>query len=204
MARHIIKTEVLRRFIKIPTYFEPSTTDVLKKEISVIRLEIKKGNQFIIATNQQIAVAELVGKTDSVDDVCYLKPSKSLRDFLDLQIDADFIVETIPDLAMASAVCGIYVDYEPCAWFDNNIMDSWRSWFGTGVKKSVEDPMLWDLFHLTTLFESSPSGKIVFPAHIDPHKPVVVRDYNKDNWCGVFIPDDKRSIVKEAEKPEWI
>lgn len=205
MARHYIKTEVLRRFAKIPTFFEPTTPEDIKKEISVIRLEIKDGKQFVVATNQQIAAVEFISVTDSPDDVCYLKLSDSLKNYLAEQKDGDFIVDTIPELAMATASADGYEDYEPCLWFDENIMDSWRSWFGKPIIKHSNDPMVWDLYHVETLFESSPSGSIVFPAFIDPHKPMVLRDHDKDNWCGVFIPDDKHyQNVEPAELPEWM
>lgn len=206
MSKHIINTEVLHRFMQIPTFFESHTTDSLKKEISTVRLEIKNCKQYIISTNQQIAAVEYLGETPESDDVCYLKLSDSLKKFINesFALANPFIVDTIPELSMASASSVGYEDMDACLWFDNNIMDDWRKWFGNSEVKPGTEPMLWDLFHLTKLFESSPSGKIRFPVKIDSSKPVVLRDYEKDNWCGVFIPAEKNyKTVEPAKIPEW-
>lgn len=206
MSKHIINTEVLHRFMQIPTFFESHTTDSLKKEISTVRLEIKDCKQYIISTNQQIAAVEYLGETPESDDVCYLKLSDSLKKFINesFALANPFVVDTIPELSMASASSVGYEDMDACLWFDNNIMDDWRKWFGNNEVKAGTEPMLWDLFHLTKLFESSPSGKIRFPVKIDSSKPVVLRDYEKDNWCGVFIPAEKNyKTVEPAKIPEW-
>lgn len=206
MSKHIINTEVLHRFMQIPTFFESHTTDSLKKEISTVRLEIKDCKQYIVSTNQQIAAVEYLGETPESDDVCYLKLSDSLKKFINesFALANPFIVDTIPELSMASASSVGYEDMDACLWFDNNIMDDWRKWFGNSEVKPGTEPMLWDLFHLTKLFESSPSGKIRFPVKIDSSKPVVLRDYEKDNWCGVFIPAEKNyKTVEPAKIPEW-
>lgn len=206
MSKHIINTEVLHRFMQIPTFFESHTNDSLKKEISTVRLEIKNCKQYIISTNQQIAAVEYLGETPESDDVCYLKLSDSLKKFINesFALANPFVVDTIPELSMASASSVGYEDMDACLWFDNNIMDDWRKWFGNNEVKPGTEPMLWDLFHLTKLFESSPSGKITFPVKIDSSKPVVLRDYEKDNWCGVFIPAEKNyKTVEPAKIPEW-
>lgn len=206
MSKHIINTEVLHRFMQIPTFFESHTNDSLKKEISTVRLEIKDCKQYIISTNQQIAAVEYLGETPESDDVCYLKLSDSLKKFINesFALANPFVVDTIPELSMASANSVGYEDMDACLWFDNNIMDDWRKWFGNNEVKPGTEPMLWDLFHLTKLFESSPSGKIRFPVKIDSSKPVVLRDYEKDNWCGVFIPAEKNyKTVEPAKIPEW-
>lgn len=206
MSKHIINTEVLHRFMQIPTFFESHTNDSLKKEISTVRLEIKNCKQYIISTNQQIAAVEYLGETPESDDVCYLKLSDSLKKFINesFALANPFVVDTIPELSMASASSVGYEDMDACLWFDKNIMDDWRKWFGNNEVKPGTEPMLWDLFHLTKLFESSPSGKIRFPLKIDSSKPVVLRDYEKDNWCGVFIPAEKNyKTVEPAKIPEW-
>lgn len=206
MSKHVLNTEVLRRFMQIPTFFESHTPDSLKKEISLVRLEIKNNKQYIISTNQQIAAVEFICETNEQDDVCYLKLSDSLKRFVDEDFifANQFVVDTIPELSMATASSAGYEDTDPCLWFDKNIMDEWRKWFGKGDVKASTEPMLWDLFHLTKLFESSPSGKIRFPVKIDPSQPVVLRDYEKDNWCGVFIPAEKNyNKVEPAKIPEW-
>lgn len=206
MSKHVIDTSVLYRFMQIPTLFEPTTTEDLKKELKTIRLEIKNKKQFIVSTNQQIAAVEYLGKTNEADDVCYLNLSEKLTNYINANyfLNEDFVVETIPDLAFAMAKTEKYIDNNPCLWFEENVLNNWRDWFSVTVEKQ-HGAMYWDLYHLVKLFESSPSGKINFPMIIDVNKPVLLRDQNNPNWLGVFIPSPNpdEKIYEPARLPEW-
>lgn len=200
MSKFIVKANVLNRMSKIPVFFEPTTSEDLKKQIRTIRLEIKSGKMFAVATNQQVAAVEYLGETKEPDDVCYLRLE---CEFLN-ETEGLITVETIPEIALSTALHGAKLVNDCCLWFDNNIMDNWRSWIGkqSGKHKGF---MFWELYHIQTLFEASPSGKIVFPEDIDASEPVVLRDSENENWVGLFVPDQRPGEIKcePAKLPDW-
>lgn len=190
MSKFVIKSEILSRFSKLST----------------IRLEIKNNRQYIIGYNKYIACVQYLGECADSDEVLYLdfneKTLENLR--FELNIGSDYIIETNPELALATVTTSLGSKYEKFVyWLDEDETDDWFSWFS----ESDENVgfMYWDLYQIQIMFECSPSGEIIFPEHINANKPVIVADVNNNEWFGVFIPrSDSDKPLKPATLPEWI
>lgn len=190
MSKFVIKSEILSRFSKLST----------------IRLEIKNNRQYIIGYNKYIACVQYLGKCADSDEVLYLdfneKTLENLR--FELNVGSDYIIETNPELALATVTTSLGSKYEKFVyWLDEDETDDWFSWFSESDENIGF--MYWDLYQIQTMFECSPSGEIIFPEHINANKPVVVTDANNNEWFGVFIPrSDSDKPLKPATLPEWI
>ena len=190
MSKFVIKSEILSRFSKLST----------------IRLEIKNNRQYIIGYNKYIACVQYLGECVDSDEVLYLdfneKTLENLR--FELNIGSDYIIETNPELALATVTTSLGSKYEKFVyWLDEDETDGWFSWFSESDENIGF--MYWDLYQIQTMFECSPSGEIIFPEHINANKPVIVADANNNEWFGVFIPrSDSDKPLKPATLPEWI
>lgn len=183
MSKFVIKSSILERLEKMKN----------------IRVENRYGKKFIIACNDTVACVYYLGETQEKDEVLYLKISKKLI------TGDDVSIETVPEFAMACVFVGTKGRYEDCiSWHDSNFMDDWIKWFTEPVDKS-NGVMFWDLYQVSCLFETSPTGDIVFPDVIDSSKPIIVRDVNSNDWVGAFIPSlDSDKPLKPAKLPEWL
>lgn len=85
-----------------------------------------------------------------------------------------------------------------------NVIDRWRDILPTAPVKKSKGSMCLELGAVANLIESSPSGKIVFPEHIDWTVPVVVRDAVDPNWCAFFYVRESDNIHDPATIPGWI
>lgn len=190
MSKFVIKSEILSRFSKLST----------------IRLEIKNNRQYIIGYNKYIACVQYLGECADSDEVLYLDfDEKTLENLqFELNIGSDYIIETNPELALATVTTSLGSKYEKFVyWLDEDETDDWFSWF-TESDENIGF-MYWDLYQIQTMFECSPSGEIIFPEHINANKPVIVADANNNEWFGVFIPrSDSDKPLKPATLPEWI
>lgn len=190
MSKFVIKSEILSRFSKLST----------------IRLEVKNNRQYIIGYNKYIACVQYLGECADSNEVLYLDFNEKTLENLqfELNIGSDYIIETNPELALATVTTSLGSKYEKFVyWLDEDETDDWFSWFS----KSDENVgfMYWDLYQIQTMFECSPSGEIIFPEHINATKPVIVADANNNEWFGVFIPrSDSDKPLKPATLPEWI
>lgn len=190
MSKFVIKSEILSRFSKLST----------------IRLEIKNNRQYIIGYNKYIACVQYLGECADSNEVLYLdfneKTLENLR--FELNIGSDYIIETNPELALATVTTSLGSKYEKFVyWLDEDETDDWFSWFSESDENIGF--MYWDLYQIQTMFECSPSGEIIFPEHINANKPVIVADANNNEWFGVFIPrSDSDKPLKPATLPEWI
>lgn len=190
MSKFVIKSEILSRFSKLST----------------IRLEVKNNRQYIIGYNKYIACVQYLGECADSDEVLYLDFNEKTLENLqfELNIGSDYIIETNPELALATVTTSLGSKYEKFVyWLDEDETDDWFSWFS----ESDENVgfMYWDLYQIQTMFECSPSGEIIFPEHINATKPVIVADANNNEWFGVFIPrSDSDKPLKPATLPEWI
>ena len=91
---------------------------------------------------------------------------------------------------------GVYLD-------TLNPVDRWREIVPTSLPKKSKGSMCIDTAMLASLAESSPSGKITFPEHIDWTLPVVVRDAVDPNWCGIFYVRESDNPHDPATIPGW-
>lgn len=190
MSKFVIKSEILSRFSKLST----------------IRLEVKNNRQYIIGYNKYIACVQYLGECADSDEVLYLDFNEKTLENLqfELNIGSDYIIETNPELALATVTTSLGSKYEKFVyWLDEDETDDWFSWF-TESDENIGF-MYWDLYQIQTMFECSPSGEIIFPEHINATKPVIVADANNNEWFGVFIPrSDSDKPLKPATLPEWI
>lgn len=190
MSKFVIKSEILSRFSKLST----------------IRLEIKNNRQYIIGYNKYIACVQYLRECADSDEVLYLDFNEKTLENLqfELNIGSDYIIETNPELALATVTTSLGSKYEKFVyWLDEDETDDWFSWF-TESDENIGF-MYWDLYQIQTMFECSPSGEIIFPEHINANKPVIVADANNNEWFGVFIPrSDSDKPLKPATLPEWI
>jgi hypothetical protein len=205
--RFTINSQTYIRLHKICHFFDSCVAHDIRQELSVLRLEIQAGKTLAIATNQQIAAVELLStqSEDQFDGAVHLTYSDQLlekcKDF-----NGDIIIDAIPDLAMSVTTTedGWAYTGEACVWSEGSLLSNWRQWFPDMLPTESKGIMQWDAYHVQTLFESSPTGQIVFPEFIDANQPCVLRDRNDSRWVGVFIPKpfgEKQTIP--ATFPEW-
>ena len=203
MASYKISTDTLIRFGQIIKFFESSVTEELKREINAIRLEIKSGNVFAIATNQKVAAIERIGSSTESDAAVHVIMTEELQKIC--RNGGSITFNVMPELliAVAQNEAG-----ETCTNFTNwsieGVLQNWRSWAAPDASES-KGVMHWHLHQVHTLFECSPSGRVYFPTHIDAEKPVTLRDCFSDKWVGLFFPQPEpgEPYLKSAKLPEW-
>ena len=202
MSKFTVKAETLQRFVALYKSLEPKASEDFK----CFRIEIYKGKMILIGCNQFVACAEFLGETDQSDDICYIKVNNQLLDSIEKEVNIAgvYTFETLPELAMGTTFTSDGNKYNDfIIWLDESPLDNWRKWFK--VSTESKDFMYCTLYQIQTLFETSPTGEIVFPEIINANEPVIVRDVNNANWLGTFIPaiDDKK-LLKPATLPEWL
>lgn len=197
-----IKAEILQRFATLYKSLEPKVND----EIKCLRLELSTGKIILIGCNQYVACAELIAESNLPDEVCYIKVTEELTDYIrqEVEIGGYFEIETIPELAIASIKDSKNSTYNNVMiWSKNKTYDNWRKWFSTSDES--KGFMYCTLYQVQTLFETSPTGEVVFPEILNNNEPVIIRDVNSDKWVGTFIPTyDGRKVLKPAKLPEWL
>lgn len=203
-----IKCATFLRLAKICEFFEPECPMDERAILTTVRLEHYDGNAFAIVTNKRIAAIERIGSAPAGNGVAHvvLDPQLLAQCRAETFLDGSLIINTIPEIAtaMASTSSGWNYSGNACYWWDETPLDDWRSWSPDEPIKKHEGIMYWGLFAVTSLLESSPSGKVYFPKYINCSKPVVLRDKHDDNWVGLFIPEPFQSTQKEsAELPDW-
>lgn len=199
MTKFTVPATTLQRFVKL---FEPRADEDFK----VLKLEVSKNHTYLIGCNQYIACVENLGETDQSPDSCYLKLNSHLIEMAgkEANVGGTLTFETLPELAIASvtnAEGNAYTDF--IIWPDESPLDNWREWFVMPTES--HGFMYCDLRQVTTLWETSPSGEVVFPEVINAGEPVIVRDVYNADWLGVFIPSiEGKTMLKPATLPEWL
>lgn len=207
-----IKCSTFVRLASICSFFEPTTLEEFRKQLTTVRLEARGGKIFAIATNQKVAAIEFIafdptgqnGVAHIVLDPKIINQCKA-ESFM----NGTLSINTIPEIAtaMASTTSGWTYQGNACHWFEKTILDEWRKWAPDKMPSKSEHIMMWNLYHIQALLEASPSGKVLFPEFIDARKPIVLRDQNDPNWVGLFVPkmtNNNSDMPKVgAELPEW-
>lgn len=208
--RFDIKCSTFTRLASICNFFEPETTQEQRASINTLRLEAINGKIIAICTNQRIAAVEYIAQCDpNLREVIHVILSEELvsRCKLEAIMDGVLSINTIPEIAnaMAQTSSGWMLTTNVCTWPDETVLDNWRKFAPDESFKKSEGIMVWNLLQVQALFESSPTGKVYFPRHIDANKPVVLRDMNNPFWVGLFIPSTyNHKVQKEsAELPDW-
>lgn len=206
-----IKCSTFTRLASICNFFEPTTEQELKDQINTVRLEKVNGKTIAIVTNQKIAAIEILpqyepGENGHVAHIV-LDPSLIAQCKAESFFDGSLYINTIPEIAtgMAQTSSGWAFQGNACHWFTETIMDNWRDWANPIPSLQSYYVMAWNLAHVQALFESSPSGKIYFPRHIDASKSITLRDLENPNWVGLFMPKRPNNQIHEepATLPEW-
>lgn len=203
-----IKCSTFVRLASVCSFFDPAVKLEDRAKVNTVRLEKVKGKTIAISTNRYIMAVELLPHFDpSPDGVCHvvLDPTLIGQCKFDSLLDATLTINTIPEIALgqASTSTGWSFGGNACHWFDETPLDRWREIAEKNVGKS-QYVMSWNLPHVQSLFESSPTGKIYFPRHIDATRPITLRDMGDESWVGIFIPSiDSKDRITEAELPDW-
>jgi len=209
--KFIVKCETFARLSTICQFFEPSIEHEIKDQLNVLRLENFNGKSYAIATNQKIAAVEYLGPTNEPNGCAHVILDSVMIEKAkeESAYGSFFEVSTIPEIAAGAvkSMLGWAYPGNPCRWFDKTAMNDWRKWVNEKPVKT-KGAMYWDLSHLQTLLQSSPSGKIIFPEMIDVDYPILIRDRMNDNWFGLFVAkpteaDAALNPVKAATLPIW-
>lgn len=192
MSKFIISATTLQRLIKI---IEPTTPQEFKT--------FKIDNNCLIACNKYVACVERI---EGDNGVCYINITPQFIKDVDFEanIGGTFTFETLPELAIGTitATSGQNCD-NVIVWPDESPLDNWREWFA--VSEESSGFMYCDLAQIKALWETSPTGEIVFPEVINAIEPVIVQDVNSVDWVGVFIPAiSGKKVLKPATLPEWL
>jgi len=86
----------------------------------------------------------------------------------------------------------------------SNVLDRWREVIPTAMPKKSKGSMCLALGEINNLAESSPSGTIIFPEHIDWTQPIVVRDAIDSNWAAIFYVREAENPHEPATIPGWL
>lgn len=180
-----------------------ATTLQRLSHLSNLKIDINDGRAYLVASNDTVACVEYLGEVNGANDSCYIRLDVDKVE-LEANFGGTFTFETLPELAMGSVVTTSGQDCNDfIIWPDESPLDKWKEWF---IMPSESLGFMYcDLKQLISLWETSPSGEIVFPEVINNEQPVIVRDVNSANWVGVFIPvTDSKTIMRPATLPEWI
>lgn len=204
-----VKCATFCRLAGILNYFDPSVDPEIKQHLSCVRLENKNGKAFIISSNQKIAAVEYIGDTTESDgyaDVC-IDPILVKQCESETVFNSSLEITTVPQLKMGSAktMCGFVYSGNACIYNENSILDKWRTWIPKAPLKKSEGALYLNLNYVQSLLLSSPSGKVIFPSHIDTNQPIVLRDRESENWVGLLMgkPHPSESQAIPATLPKW-
>jgi len=208
MTTFTIKCETLARLASVCAYFDKDIKNEIKKQINTIRFENKNGRSYAISSNSIIASIEYLGSTEQPDGDTHLKLDKELLKAVkkgSLNNETATIL-TVPEIAVSTIqLSSGFTMSDCCYWLNETPLSKWRGWISREKLKKSSGAMFWDTYHIQTLLNASPSGKVVFPEFINCRYPVLIRDVNDKNWAGVFLPIPKIR-TKETEPatiPEW-
>lgn len=209
--------EVYARLYNIASYFSNSATEDTKTQLNCVRVENYNGHTFAVASNQKIAVIEYLGRADTPEwGAVHLVRDEALHNqcVVERAWGSNLQIESLPELGIVSATTTFGYSYPGLVGSIPDkfaLLNHWRTW----LPRAEEMPqasvgfMYWHMDVIAPLHASSPSGEVVLPAHIDPKKPIILRDKKYPNWLAIFIPTDdsidaKLGNVKPASLPEWL
>lgn len=195
---HIIPCETFARLVNVLKYM-PKDDPWCKS----VRLE---GNLAIATNRQYIVIERLETTAPSVlhipaDPVLIEQCAKEAAFHGKMHIVANDM------LKFASLKTSLGYQYPGNAglYLDTlNVVDRWREVIPEALPKKSKGCMTLYTQQLANLAESSPSGQLIFPEHVDWTVPVVVRDAVDPNWCAFFYVRDSEKLNDPAHIPGWI
>lgn len=178
-----------------------------------IRVEIKDGDGYAIATNRTILAIEYLGKIEQPNGTVHIRIDDALLQQCETEIPLDGKISVVYNemlgFASAKTTFGFMVngDFKFTCAADNEF-DKWRKALPNELPKKTNGAMYMHCRDMLILMQSAPSGSVVFQEHIDQHKAAIMRDTHNDKWLGLFLPErvenGKAVQCEPATIPEWI
>lgn len=206
----ILKCETYVRLATVCLNFHPLVDNETKELLNCVRLEYKNGHYYAVSTNKKIASIQYLGVTNEADSEAHIIVNEQLIEQCksEAQYDSHIEIMCVPEIQASSfkTLMGYAYQGNACIFPDDKIMSEWREWAPDKPVTKTKGIQYWNADNIAALAASSPSGAVFFPEHIDTDKPVIMRDLNDPNWCGLFMaepgPND-RQVKDGAELPTW-
>lgn len=208
-----IPVDIFVRLAGVTKRMPNSVNEAEQQTLKCVRLEIKNGIRFAIASNRKIAAIYHLGDTDQPNGCVHIVTDDALIKQCETEkpYNSNLDVFVIPELQTVSLKTtlgynfpgngGIFPSFTP--------LDKWNEWVPKEPVKKANGAMAWTLDDMVALNSASPSGKINFPEIIDVNKPVVLRDREHGHWVGLFMSnmideETGKSVPTEpATLPDW-
>lgn len=204
-----ISCATFARLASITEFFDPATDQEIVDHLSCVRLEAIGGHVLGIVTNHKIAVIEYLGPTNEPDAVAHIKADPVLINQCRTEAAFDSFLEIVyvPEILLATVKTMMGYSYQGNAAIEGmpemSPMKNWRKWFPDEMPKKSKGFLYFNIDYISMLVKSSPSAGVVFPEHIDTDVPVVLRDRDNPNWCGLFFPK-ATAPLQPATIPQWV
>lgn len=199
-------------FVRLANAASPLNIDTPYNGLNVVRVEYIAGDAYAIATNSRVLACQYLGKTDQATDAVNILITEPLVQQCKIEAEFDGVlsVTTIPgvDYATANTTFGFNYPYNAASFTDEmgggKRWSEWRNIIPPAVASKSSGHMFLTGEWIASLAHAAPSGRIVFPAHIDVKIPVIVRDSVDPDWFGMFLGTSVQGNTKPATRPEWI
>ena len=211
----IVPCDVIARFAPLARSQKASET---RDYLSTIYIERTNNKTFVVATNVKTAAIEYLKDAPKGEDgYILLQLHEPLIKACDNEAayNSRLHIVYIPEIKFATAktdfgyVCTDNISH-PLAPITTQKFDdvrrewvTWRQWAPLYIPKQTYGALDMSAIELYGLARASPSGRLLFPLHIDRRMSVLVRDSESDDWCGLFMPDTGTEN-KGVELPVWM
>lgn len=206
--RFFIPSKIFTRLAVIPSNFTKDVSQESKDVLSCVRLENHNGNLIAIAANQKLAAIEIIGKTTEADGHVDVAVNEQTLKFCENNPDDILEIFSMPAFSIGTMKnsSGRQFEGNPCIYPKETILDIWRDWGPEEPINKSNGCLFLNLDYIELLNKASPSGKIVFPKHIDVDQTLVLRDFDNPSWVGLFTPRPSPLCMREptpANLPDW-
>lgn len=201
MTDYVISCDTVARLAKVLQVMPDNASEWFRS----IRID----NGCAVVSNRATMVVELIGGPSGI---VHLRTDPELVEQCIKEAPYGGKVTVTVNEALKFAVAKTTFGYAHpgnCAvWSDvSNELDRWRSiaWQTKEPLEKSVGAMFWNVDQISTLGDASPSGRIVFEAHIDAQRrPTVIRDITDYNWFALFNPFNASESYSPATLPTWL
>lgn len=176
------------------------------------------GKLYAIATNAQVMAIELLDEDLPPEDegAVFVMGSPALIEQCHKETMFNSVLTVtlidIPGMQTVTATTTYgYTHPVSVGYFGEGLKEIsvWKTYIvPEDVPKKSHGFMFFDTEQISNLGKASPSGRLVFPEHIDNRKPVIVNDSVDPSFAGLFLPhtgkNSKNIKLKPAVRPDWI